>query len=205
MQKIQKYKLFFCLGLVIFLLTYTWLPHNGSFRKRAYAAGDSVTVEGRVGFSPILIVYPEKRVPLTNHWMNQNIVEVRQLNSTTPIVTQVLNFDANGTARLNVVDTSTLPPGTYDISIKGYSHLREVYQGYTFYANSPTFNLALTGRELKAGDTNEDNYINSLDLSFLVTGLYSTSNIKGDLNRDGVINSLDVSNSVVNLYLMGDS
>jgi hypothetical protein len=170
---------------------------------RVYA-GSSVKVSGKVNFEPTLSVRPEKRVPLSNNWSETNIVEIRHPGTTIPIFTQVVLTNANGVAVMEPIDTSMLPAGTYDVAVKGSAHLREVFPNYSFYSHQFNLDLAATGKELKAGDTVNDNYINSLDLSYMIRNLYSGSNVKSDLNRDGVVNSLDVSNLSINLYEKGD-
>lgn len=165
--------------------------------------GNQVLITAQVNAQINIKVYPEKRIPGTGNWQNQNLIEIRNVGSTTPLVSQIVNMDANGDGTLNSVDSNLVGTGSYDIAIKGYSHLRKVY---TVSLGQTVENLNLTGpgNELLAGDTSvvEDNYINSLDLSQIAIYLYST-NTKNDLNRDGEVNSLDMSNMSYNLYLAG--
>lgn len=87
-------------------------------------------------------------------------------------------MNTNGDGTMSSVSTVSLPPGNYDIAIKGYSHLRKVYSSNL---SSAVVNLNFTGSglEMLAGDTSvvEDNYINSLDLSNVSRQLY-TSDLK---------------------------
>ena len=162
-----------------------------------------VKVEGKVNYTVTIRSFPENRIPKVGHWMNQSTVEIRNPGFTTPLVTKVVQHDANGYATLGDVDSALVPPGNYDISVKGYSHLRKVFPNKNFGANTLSFDL--TSPELLAGDTSvvEDNYINSMDFAFAINNLY-TSNTKSDLNRDGVVNSLDIGNIVKNIYTYGE-
>jgi hypothetical protein len=163
-----------------------------------------VSVTGKVNYEPVIKVYPERRIPATNNWGNLTVVEIRYPGTTTPIFTQVVQTDSAGVALMQPIDSSMVPPGNYDIAIKGYSHLREVFSDYPFYSHVLNIDLTASGKVLLAGDTVNDNYINSIDLSYMIRNLYSGTDIKSDLNRDGVVNSLDVSNIATNLYLKGD-
>ena len=195
--KNTKYKPLLWLFSSVLLFSFFYIP--------AHAENPSnLTVTAKVNFTCTIKVHPEKRVPIVNHWMNRNIVEIRPVGSTTPLVTQVVEMDADGVGQLNSIDVSSLPPGNYDIAIKGYSHLREVFENYTFVKNTLYFDLTTDGIKLLAGDTSvvEDNYINSLDMSNAVRNIYS-GDLKNDLNRDGVVNSLDTSNIVTNIYKSG--
>lgn len=169
-----------------------------------HASAQSVNVNAEVAYTINIKVYPEKRIPITGNWMNQNTIQIRNIGSSTPIITQVVNMNANGDGTMSSVSTVSLPPGNYDIAIKGYSHLRKVYSANL---SSAVVNLNFTGSgfEMLAGDTSvfEDNYINSLDLSNISRQLY-TSDLKNDLNRDTSVNALDLSNVSYNFYKSGD-
>jgi hypothetical protein len=161
-----------------------------------------VKVEGQVDYTVTIRAKPEKRIPQVGHWVNQSTVEIRNPGFTSPITTQVVQHDDDGYATFGV-DSSLVPPGNYDIAVKGYSHLNKVFPNKSFGPNTLSFDLS--SPELLAGDTSvvEDNYINSMDFAFAINNLY-TSNIKSDLNRDGVVNSLDIGNIVKNIYQTGD-
>lgn len=163
----------------------------------------SVDVRGKVNFEPVVKVYPEKRIPTSNNWGNITVIDIRYPGTTTPIFTQVLESDTDGTAQMKPIDISMVPPGNYDIGVKGYSHLREVFPDFLFFSHEFNIDLTISGKMLLAGDTTSDNMINSLDLSYMIKNLYSGASIKNDLNRDGIVNSLDISNLATNLYLKG--
>ncbi len=164
---------------------------------------NQVLITAKVNSTLIIKVYPEKRIPATGNWQNQNIIEIRQVGSTVPIVSQVIAMNTIGDGTMASIDVNLVPTGSYDFAIKGYSHLRKIY---TATVGTAEVNLNFTGpgQELLAGDTSvvEDNFVNSLDLSQISINLYST-NIRNDLNRDTEVNSLDLSNMSYNLYLSG--
>ena len=198
-------KLLLSKNLIFFLLlTIFFFSLSSSTSALTLTGSGSVNVNAQVNFTLTIKVYPERRIPLTGHWMNQNVVEIRNIGSTTPLITQVVENDAQGVGVLNPINVSVLPPGNYDIAVKGYSHLRKVYPNYSFVTNTLNYDLTTTGEELEAGDTSIviDNYVNSLDISYLSNNLYS-GNLKSDLNRDGIVNSLDLSNQIRNLYKYG--
>ena len=60
--------------------------------------------------------------------------------------------------------------------------------------------------QLPAGDTNPtaDNYVNSLDISYITLKLYGTDT-RADLNNDGFVNSLDYTALLQNLSSYGDN
>lgn len=171
----------------------------------AQAGPKDVNIVAKVNYQINIKVYPEKRIPATANWSNQNTVEIRLPNSTTSLFTQVVNTNANGDGVMTSVDSDIIPPGNYDFAIKGYSHLRKKYSATL--GNNIVTNIDFTSPrdDLLAGDTSiiEDNYVNSLDLSQISINLYS-ANLKNDLNRDTLVNSLDLSNMAFNLYVGGD-
>lgn len=184
--------------LVISLLAVVNLSTKVTFAQDA-------NVTAKVNYQINLRVLPEKRIPATGNWSNQNTVEIRLPNSTTPIITQIINTNANGDGIMTSVDSDVIPPGNYDFAVKGYSHLRKKYTAILGSNIITTLDFSNDG-DLLAGDTSivEDNFVNSLDLSQISIYLY-TGNLKNDLNRDTGVNSLDLSNMSYNLYVGGDN
>lgn len=163
-----------------------------------------ISVKGRVEYAPFFKVYPERRLPIINNWQNQTIVDIRPAGSKIPLFTQVVDTQSDGSAQMRSIDVSIVPPGEYDIAVKGYSHLKKVYSGVVFKTHAINLDLTGIGDKLLAGDTVSDNTINSLDLAYMKLQLYSSSDIRADLNRDSYINALDISNIAVNYYAEGD-
>jgi hypothetical protein len=61
----------------------------------------------------------------------------------------------------------------------------------------------LTFPQLKVGDINQDNLVNSIDFSTLNTNWFSAHALS-DLNADGIVNSLDFSLMNRNWFLRGE-
>lgn len=154
-----------------------------------------------------LTVYPEKRIPTTLNWgTNINLLIKDPFNTPIANVSFFTNNSGQGTVDL-CAQNIFLSPGSYNLGVKGFSHLNKNFNNIvgfnTFTTNVIKIDLA---DKLLAGEVSVivDNYINSLDLSYLVNKLY-TFDLKADLNRDDIVNSLDLSNQVYNLYTFGDS
>jgi hypothetical protein len=101
---------------------------------------------------------------------------------------------------------SNISPGTYDVTAKGYSHLRRKKSNVSM---SDLFTLDFTdggANKLLSGDvnsTNGDNKVNGIDLTLIVNNL-TGSDERTDLNQDTRVNGIDLTNAVANLNLTGD-
>jgi len=165
---------------------------------------DFVTITAEVPHVITIKIKPESRIPPINNDSLPIVVEVRQEGTTIPIATYSIIAANTGDAFLGTISINDIPLGTYDIAIKGLSHLRKVFTHQSFEGPSiRTYTLTIP--ELAAGDTNptEDNYVNSLDISYMSMHLYE-SDQRADLTNDGIINSLDYSALLKNLYSHGD-
>lgn len=150
-----------------------------------------------------LIAIPEKRIPTVNNDSTHLTVEVRNPGSQTPLESQLVTTRSNGTysgVTLNV------DPGTYDFTVKGYSHLRLRKRNVAFpYGDTIDFTDGGT-HKLLSGDvnsTNGDNKVNGIDLTLIVAGLLGISE-RLDLNQDGKVNGIDLTNAVTNINVTGD-
>lgn len=106
----------------------------------------------------------------------------------------------------SLLESDRLPEGTYDIALKGSSHLTKVMRGVRLDQTTHTLDFTFADTQtLIAGDVHstKDNFINGLDISATVDELY-TNNPNGDLNRDGTVNGLDLSIVISNLYKTGE-
>lgn len=151
-----------------------------------------------------VIAIPEKRIPTTNNNSTRLTVELRSVGSTTPLDSELVITGSGGTYS---GVTFQLNPGTYDITAKGYSHLRRKKTSVALTNNSTVDFTDVGTNKLLCGDvnsTNGDNKVNGIDLSLIVAGLTGTSE-RLDLNRDGIVNGIDLTNSVTNLNVTGDS
>ncbi|MCC7304372.1 hypothetical protein IT418_03105 [bacterium] len=165
----------------------------------------TVTVTGDVPHIISINIKPESRIPPTGNDQLSLVVEIRSPGSVIPITSINTIANATGDASLGTIPASALPPGIYDVAIKGLSHLRKVYPNENF--DGPVIkNYTLSLPQLPAGDANptEDNYVNSLDISYITLHVYG-NDIRADLTRDGIINSLDYAALLRNLSSYGDN
>lgn len=156
------------------------------------------------GFNIHFIAIPEKRVPTTGNNGTLVTVEIRNPGETTPLYSNTVNTGSGGTYS---GFTITLTPGTYDITAKGYSHLR-VKKTNQSLSNGVTIDFTSAGvSPLLSGDVNGsdgDNKVNGIDLTQIVSGLTSY-HVRYDLNRDSKVNGIDLTNAVSNLNVTGAS
>lgn len=146
---------------------------------------------------------PEKRVNAAQNWeLSSTLIFYNKSERKTALVTPI-KINNLGWAEIS---TDRLVDGTYDVGIKGLSHLTKVMRNVVI--NRETITLDFTFRErfyLLAGDVHsaKDDFVNGLDISASVNSLY-TANLDADLNRDQLVNGLDISMVVANLYKSGD-
>lgn len=164
----------------------------------------SFVVTGSGGFLVNLIAIPEKRIPTTGNNGTLLTVEVRTPGSTTPLFSQTVLTSSGGTySSLGIA----VDPGTYDITAKGYSHLRTKKSSHYITARSTIDFTAAGLSPLLSGDVNlsdGDNKVNGFDLTLLMTGL-AVFDVRYDLNRDTRVNGIDLTNAVSNLNVTGAS
>jgi len=166
----------------------------------------SVNVIGAEDTTAIdVIAIPEKRIPPFGNDSTILTIEVREPGQTTPLSTTEITTNAYGGYSGALL--AGIAPGTYDLTAKGYSHLRlkkslvDIFEGARVdFSEDRTIHLL-------SGDVNfehGDNYVNGIDLSLLVSDLLGTTE-RYDLNRDGLVNGIDLSNAVANLLVLGDA
>jgi len=151
---------------------------------------------------------PEMRVPSTGNFGTHLTVEVRNPGGTTPQFSQIVDTDNDG--QYSGLALIGISPGTYDIAVKGYSHLRDKEENIVLTAGSTFVDFSNGETDyLLAGDVNGingDNLINSIDIAVEVIKLDQTIDVeREDLNQDGVVNSLDLAITIKNLDVWGDS
>jgi hypothetical protein len=170
------------------------------------AAGTTVGIEvtGNSNISINLIAIPEKRVRLAGQDNSGTLltVEVRNPGETSPLFSQNVNTSSGGTYSNLAL---TLGAGTYDLTAKGYSHLRVKKSNVALIEGATVDFTNNKASPLLCGDvnsTNGDNLVNGIDLTVLVSCIsgYTT---RCDLNRDSVMNGIDLTNAVSNLYQAG--
>lgn len=164
-----------------------------------------VTVTGDIPHILTIQLKPESRIPPSGNDEIPVVVEIRNPSSLIPILTSNITANASGNADLGTISSITLPPGIYDVAIKGLSHLRKVYPNQNF--EGPvirTYTLLIP--QLPAGDANPtaDNYVNGMDISYLTLNLYG-ADLRADLTHDGIVNSLDYTALLRNINSYGDN
>lgn len=131
----------------------------------------------------------------------QLAIEIRNVGSTIPLETITGVVKANGTyaAKPNVA------PGTYDIAIKGATHLRRVVHSVTITDDGASGVHAT----LRNGDVNNDNEVSIADYSILSSAYNSFEGDPGfvagaDLNGDGGVDIGDYAVLSSNYNQFGD-
>lgn len=165
----------------------------------------TVTVTGDIPHIIAIKIKPESRIPPAGNDELPLEIEIRPPGSLIPVTTLAVTANSVGDASLGTISSVTLPPGNYDVAIKGLSHLRKVFPNQDF--DGPVIRTyTLTLPQLPAGDANPtaDNYVNSLDVSYLTLMLYE-NDIRADLTHDGIVNSLDYAALLRNLSTAGDN
>jgi len=189
------------LGCSIFMLLSVLYSLMSAGAESANTSVQFVVTSG-TGFSINVIAIPEKRIPSSGNNGTLLTIEVRNVGSTTPLYSQTVTTSSGG-AFSGV--TFTINPGTYDITAKGYSHLR-VKKNNQSLIEGTTIDFTAEGTSpLLSGDvngSNGDNKVNGIDLTQIVSGL-TVFNVRYDLNRDTRVNGIDLTNAVSNLNQLG--
>lgn len=181
------------------------LTQNSLHGSASESVNISLTVVGSgSGVSIDIIAIPEKRVPLTGNNSTLLTIEVRDPGETSPRFTETVVTGSGGTYSGMLL--TGLSAGTYDITAKGYSHLRIKKSGVNI-TDGETIDFSNGGTvTLPSGDvnsTNGDNKVNGIDLTLIVSDLNGVI-VRYDLNRDGRVNGIDLTNAVTNLNDLGD-
>ena len=164
-------------------------------------------------------VAPEKRVqnpPNGDANPNWDISDVRLQVRT--VGTQNVVFETEvgptNTDGEYLTDIPTvLPVGTYDLTVKGFSHLTLLKPSVTLISGTNMVDFSTDGSGnivyMLAGDVNTmpssifgDDKVNSLDLGTIIPDL-NHDVYKTDLNQDNKVNSLDLGMTITNLNMLG--
>jgi cysteine-rich repeat protein len=150
-----------------------------------------------------IVAHPEKRVNASQNW--STLSRVVFYNKTLHKTELETSIELNNTG-WSGFDTDKLENGTYDISLKGYSHLTKVIRDVVIDQSTETIDFTEGGKSfLIAGDvhSSKDDFIDGLDIAATVNALYS-NDLSADLNHDGFVNALDLSIVVGNIYKTGE-
>ncbi len=159
-------------------------------------------------------VIPEKRIPTIGNNSTRVIVEVYAQGGTHPIKSYSY-YDTDNNGNFTGLKLDGISPGVYDISIKGYAHLRKRLNNIALNSGTNTINFTSGAERLLCGDvyTNSsyldgDNKVNSVDVTYLVSkwSVHDTgvSDERADVDENQEVNSLDMTKIVNNYAKIGD-
>ena len=121
---------------------------------------------------------------------------------TTPLVYENINTTSNDQGVYSGV-VQNIPPGTYEILVKGPVHLQKNFGSVTFTAGQ-TETKDWTQFALIRGDTNNDNWIKLNDITGIIAAWTSSetpvndANRKFDLDENGIISISDITAIISN-------
>ncbi len=160
-------------------------------------------------------VIPEKRIPPTGNNGTRVIIDIYAVGGTTPLHSYSYYDTDNNGHYTGLVLTGT-SPGTYDIAVKGYAHLRKRLNNVTLTAGTNNIDFTFAGTEkLLCGDVyvngaypDGDNMVNSVDVTYLTSRWAindaGVSDERADVDENGQVNSLDMTKVVNNYAVVGD-
>jgi hypothetical protein len=160
-------------------------------------------------------VIPEKRVPITGNNGTRSIIEIYDTGGTVPV--QIYSYyDTDNNGNYTGLPLSGITAGTYDVSVKGYAHLRKRLNNVTLTGGTNTIDFTFTGTEkLLCGDVytnvtypDGDNVVNSVDVTYLVSQWAvsdgGVSDERADVDENHQVNSLDMTKTVNNYAVVGE-
>jgi len=109
-----------------------------------------------------------------------------------------VSFNDAGIAQGTIKD---IAPGTYDMYIKGWSHLTKKFSGVV--VSSTIADMDLTGTVIRTGDATGDDKVNIQDFGILVRD-YTLTQSPADFDLSGVVNIQDFGYLVSNYTLQGE-
>ncbi len=211
-QRTNKWLIFIAISaIVLFCFSYKVGALLASQQENLTA---SVFVYDPNNISILISAIPEKRIPaildrILNRSTNLTIKFYNHSADRIPanvVTSSVLTSDDDGT-KFWLVPTTTVAEGSYDITVKGYSHLTRLLSDTSIISTVNVLDFTDNGTNpLKCGDVNGtsgDDEINALDVSLVVNN-WSGANPRYDLNRDEEVNSIDISNLLANFNDVGD-
>ena len=160
-------------------------------------------------------VIPEKRIPTTGNDGTRVLIYVYNSGGNIPI--QVYSYyDTNNSGQYTGLALTGISPGTYDLAIKGYAHLRKRLNNTTLVSGVNNIDFTFAGTEkLLCGDVyvngsypDGDNTVNSVDVTYLTSRWAindaGVSDERADVDENGQVNSLDMTKVVNNYAVIGD-
>jgi len=160
-------------------------------------------------------VIPEKRLPAVGNNSTLAIIEIRNVGETTALQTYAAVATNNDGEYSNLLLTG-IPPGTYDVVVKGYAHLKKMLSAQSLVEGANVLDFTLAGADpLLCGDVytsgtipDGDNQVNSLDATYLVSHWgendAGVSDERADVDENHQVNSLDMTKLINNYGTDGD-
>jgi len=160
-------------------------------------------------------VIPEKRIPSTGNDGTRVLIYVYTPGGTVPIQTYSY-YDTDNNGNYTGLALTGMSPGTYDIAVKGYAHLRKRLNNVTLTGGANNIDFTFAGSDrLLCGDVyvngsypDGDNMVNSVDVTYLVSKWAvndaGVSDERADVDENGQVNSLDMTKTVNNYAVVGD-
>lgn len=160
-------------------------------------------------------VIPEKRLPAVGNNSTLAIIEVRNVGETTAINTYPA-VATNNDGEYSNLQLTGIPPGVYDVVVKGYAHLKKMLPAQSLAEGTNILDFTLVGADpLLCGDVytgvttpDGDNQVNSLDATYLVSHWGENdggvSDERADVDENHQVNSLDMTKLINNYGINGD-
>jgi len=160
-------------------------------------------------------VIPEKRIPLVGNNGTRVIIDVYAVGGNTPLHSYSY-YDTDNNGHYTGLQLTGTGPGTYDIAVKGYAHLRKRLNNVVLSGGANNIDFTFAGSEkLLCGDVytngsypDGDNTVNSVDVTYLTSKWAvndaGVSDERADVDENGQVNSLDMTKTVNNYAVVGE-
>lgn len=161
------------------------------------------------------VAIPEKRIPSTGNDGTKVIIYVYSVGSQSPLHSYFY-YDTDNNGNYSNLELTGLSAGTYDLAIKGYSHLIKrvnninlnVGNNFVDFTNASNDKLLCGDLYTNGIYPNGDNKVNSVDVTYLVSKWaledFGVSDERADVDENHQVNSLDITKVVNNYALIGD-
>jgi hypothetical protein len=160
-------------------------------------------------------VIPEKRIPAAGNDGTRVLIYVYNPGGGIPVQTYFY-YDTDNNGNYIGLALTGISPGTYDIAVKGYAHLRKRLNNVVLTGGSNNIDFTFAGADkLLCGDVyvngvypDGDNVVNSVDVTYLTSKWAvndaGVSDERADVDENGQVNSLDMTKTVNNYAVIGD-
>ncbi len=160
-------------------------------------------------------VIPEKRIPTIGNDSTRVIIDIYAIGGAIPLHSYSY-YDTDNNGHYTGLVLTDISPGTYDIAVKGYAHLRKRLNNVTLTGGTNNIDFTFAGTEkLLCGDVyvngsypDGDNMVNSVDVTYLTSRWAindsGVSDERADVDENGQVNSLDMTKTVNNYAVIGD-